>query len=130
MMVSVRRIPHWVKPGAGDRDITAANMEKSQHTELPTSTKLRLVKALAWLLLLPQKFRRKATHGLTVAPWTPGRCLAWDLAIFASFKMPAVRHLGFKKLNFYLPIVSGMVTHLDRPNSIRHCSEGQGKSPC
>ena len=32
-MVSVRRIRYQVKQGAGDRDITAENMEKSQHTD-------------------------------------------------------------------------------------------------
>ena len=37
-------IPHQVKQGAGDRGITAEDMEKS----LPISMKIRLMKALVW----------------------------------------------------------------------------------
>ena len=41
-------IPYQVKQGAGDRGITAENMEKSQHRGLPISAKIRLMKALVW----------------------------------------------------------------------------------
>ena len=39
-------IPYQVKQRAGDRGITAENMEKSQHTDF--STKIQLMKALEW----------------------------------------------------------------------------------
>jgi len=38
-------IPYQVKRGAGDRGITAENMEKSQHTDFNKDT-TRLMKAL------------------------------------------------------------------------------------
>ena len=37
-MVSVRRIPCLVKERAGDRGITAENLEKSQHTDFSEDT--------------------------------------------------------------------------------------------
>ena len=37
-MVSVRRIPCLVKERAGDRGITAENLEKSQHTDFNEDT--------------------------------------------------------------------------------------------
>ena len=40
-------IPYQIKQRAGDRGVTAENMEKSQHT-IPISTKIRRMKALVW----------------------------------------------------------------------------------
>jgi len=46
LSVAYNGIPYQVKQRAGDRGITAENMEKSQHTDF--STKIKLMKALEW----------------------------------------------------------------------------------
>jgi len=40
-------ILYQIKQRAGDRGVTAENMEKTQHT-IPISTKIRRMKALVW----------------------------------------------------------------------------------
>ena len=60
-MVSVYDgIPYHVKQRAGDRGITAEDMEKSQHTDF--NEDIRLMKALVWPL---------ATYGFE--SWTLGK---------------------------------------------------------
>jgi len=72
------RIPYQVKQRAGDRGITAKDMEKSQH-RLPISTKIRLMKAL----VLPV-----ATYG----------CGSWTLRKNEETRLDAFETKGLRKI--------------------------------
>jgi len=69
-------IPYQVKQSAGDWDITAENMEKSQHT---ISTKKRLMKALVWPV---------ATYG----------CESWTLRKNEETRLDAFEMKGLRKI--------------------------------
>jgi len=71
------RILYQVKQRAGDRGITAENMEKSQH--IPISTKIRLMKALVWPV---------ATYG----------CESWTLRKNEETRLDAFEMIGLRKI--------------------------------
>jgi len=70
-------IPYQVKQRAGDRGITAENMESHS---IPISTKIRLMKALVWPV---------ATY--------PG-CESWTLRINEETRLDAFEMKGLRKI--------------------------------
>ena len=72
------RIPYQVKQRAGDRGITAIDMEKSQHS-LPISMTIRLMKALVWPV---------ATYG----------CASWTLRKNRETRLDAFEMKGLKRM--------------------------------
>jgi len=71
-------IPYQIKQRAGDRGVTAENMEKSQHT-IPISTKIRRMKALVWPV---------ATYG----------CESWTLRKNDKTRLDAFEVKGLRKI--------------------------------
>jgi len=69
-------IPYQVKQRAGDRDITAEDMEKSQHA---ISMKIRLMKALVWPV---------ATYG----------CESWTVRKNEETRLDAYEMKGLRKI--------------------------------
>ena len=72
-------IPHQVKQRAGDRGITAEDMEKSQVHNIPISTKIRLMKALVWPV---------ATYG----------CESWTLRKNKETRLDAFEMKGLRRM--------------------------------
>jgi len=71
-------IPYQIKQRAGDRGVTAENMEKSQHT-IPISTKIRRMNALVWPV---------ATYG----------CESWTLRKNDKTRLDAFEMKGLRKI--------------------------------
>jgi len=86
------RISYQVKQRAGDRGITAENMEKCY--SIPISTKIRLMKALVWPVATygceswtlreneetrPDAFEMKRPRKILWVSWTPKRTNKWVL---------------------------------------------------
>jgi len=86
------RISYQVKQRAGDRGITAENMEKCY--SIPISTKIRLIKALVWPVATygceswtlrdneetrPDAFEMKRPRKILWVSWTPKRTNKWVL---------------------------------------------------